>query len=152
MSNDHILSNPRYKDIVASIQQLEEIGGVCSTEEYIAILNAVKTEIDSRIGNAKASNPGPRLNDATREEVVAFLKDCVMSCSFGDGLEDDYVIDGVSMVGLNNMTDTELVEELLLYTGEEEELYIKAESELSVEEMLTDEDPMGNSDEPKVWP
>lgn len=152
MRSDHILKNPRYKDIIASIQELEELGGVCSTEEYVAILNAVKTEIDSRIRVAKTNNPGPRLNDTTREEVVAFLKDCAMSCSFGDGLEDDYVMDGVSMVGFNFMTDTELVEELLLYTGGEEDLYIKAEAELSVEEMLTDEDPMGDGDEPKVWP
>lgn len=39
---------------MASLQNLEEIGGPDSLEQYIAVLTAVKAEIDKRIGCAKS--------------------------------------------------------------------------------------------------
>jgi hypothetical protein len=42
---------------------------------------------------------------------------------FGDGLEKDYILDGMSFKGLNNMSDEELVDELRIsaYEGDDDE-------------------------------
>lgn len=77
-----------------------------------------------------------RLTESTKAEIISFLRDCRMSSMFGDGLEDDYIMNGCSIVGLNEMSDEDLVEEMLCHTGDDEELVIQAQAELAVEEML----------------
>jgi hypothetical protein len=139
MGND-VINKPRYKDIIASIQVLEDLGGVCSTNEYLQILEAVKSEIEQRMRNAKANNPGPKLSDATREEVIDQLHTIRMQGCFGDGMESEYIYEGCNIVGLNEMSDSELVEDLTQCLEEDDELVIKARGELDVEIMLSDED------------
>jgi hypothetical protein len=80
----------------------------------------------------KGDNMG-KLSDSTKNEIVEFLFDCMRHGMFGDGMEDDYIRNGMSFKGLNNYTDEELVSEILRYTGEDEELYQTAKLELSVE-------------------
>jgi hypothetical protein len=137
---EDVMNKPRYKDIIASIQVLEDMGGVVSTAEYLHILEAVKSDIEQRMRNAKASNPGPKLSDATREEVIEQLHTIRMQGCFGDGMESEYIYGGCNMVGLNDMSDTELVDELTQCLDEDDEDVIKARSELDVEIMLTNED------------
>jgi len=50
--------------------------------------------------------PDP-LREQLQQDVAVFLKDS----SFGDGLEADYVLGGTHMVGVQEMTDAELVEQ-----------------------------------------
>jgi hypothetical protein len=139
MGND-VINKPRYKDIIASIQVLEDIGGVADTDEYLEILSAVKSEIEQRMRAAKQANPGPRLSDTTREEVIEQLHSIRMQGCFGDGMESEYIYEGCSMVGLNEMSDIELVNDLIDCLEEDDELVIKARGELDVEIMLSDED------------
>lgn len=100
---------------------------------------AIKT-LEAEIGTLKKiAYPGV-LTDKTREEVSKYIAECTTSCMFGDGLEDDYVWDGCLIVGINELTDEELVEELLAYTSEDEDLYQQAKGELILEAVLAGED------------
>lgn len=76
------------------------------------------------------------LSEKTKNEVIDFLFDNLRHTMFGDGLEDDYLRDGVEFKGLNNYSDQELIDEMLTFTGEEEELVVRAKQELAVEHML----------------
>lgn len=53
------------------------------------------------------------LNDLLKKELLEYLFDNRMSCMFGDGLESEYIMDGCNMIGLNQMTDEQLVEEYM---------------------------------------
>jgi hypothetical protein len=55
-------------------------------------------------------------------------------------MESEYVYEGCNIVGLNEMSDSELVEDLTQCLEEDDELVIKARGELDVEIMLSDED------------
>jgi len=62
------------------------------------------------------------LSDATRNEVKQVVASYILDSMFGDGLEMDYIMDGISMVGLNNLSDEDLVQELKISgTCEDEE-------------------------------
>lgn len=76
------------------------------------------------------------MTDKTKTEVIDFLFDCMFSSMFGDGLEEMYIRDGMNFKGLNNMSDKELLRELLNYTGHEEELVIRVQQEIEVEKLL----------------
>jgi hypothetical protein len=76
------------------------------------------------------------LSPKVRKDLEEFVSDEVHSCMFGDGLEDDYVSDGVVIVGVCGMTDVELIQEALQHTGEEEEIIVQARAELAVNKML----------------
>lgn len=80
-----------------------------------------------------------KLNDDTREAIVEHLVYSLSNVMFGDGMEEDYVRDGMGFVGVNNLSDSELLEELASIGHEEHELYIKGMAELAVEAMLTEE-------------
>jgi len=47
-----------------------------------------------------------------KEEVKNFLYGRRIDAMFGDGMEEDYIWNGVSIQGLNEMNDEELLEEL----------------------------------------
>lgn len=51
------------------------------------------------------------LSKSQRDKLILLMKDKRMSTMFGDGLEEEYILNGCDMVGLNQMTDKELVEE-----------------------------------------
>ena len=71
------------------------------------------------------------MKDKTVERVISFLVDCILDSSFGDGQEEEMIRDGRSFKGLNNMTDKELLDELLCYTGENEELVLLVKKEMA---------------------
>ena len=50
-------------------------------------------------------------SEKTRNEIQKQIAQSRKDCMFGDGLEDDYIWDGVRIVGLNEMDDEELAEE-----------------------------------------
>lgn len=77
------------------------------------------------------------LTDKTREEIREMIAQCIEQGSFGDGLERDYAWDGCVIVGANEYSDEELVEELLnMGYDEDDDLYQQAKGELILEEML----------------
>ena len=67
------------------------------------------------------------LSDSLKKEIVKELYQIRLDGMFGDGLERDYIMDGVTIVGLNDMTDDALVEEYResVDNDEEDALIIK---------------------------
>jgi hypothetical protein len=61
------------------------------------------------------------LSDATRNAIKEVVAQQMMDSAFGDGLERDYIMDGWSWPGLNNMSDEELIQELEMGGGCEDE-------------------------------
>lgn len=51
----YVRNSPRFKEIMKLFDSLEEIGGVISTEEYVAILSEVVYEANARIYNATSN-------------------------------------------------------------------------------------------------
>ena len=47
----------------------------------------------------------------TRDELKQILARSRMDTMFGDGLESDYIWEGTTIVGLNEMSDEELIAE-----------------------------------------
>jgi len=77
------------------------------------------------------------LSGDTRAAIKSSLFDSFRHAMFGDGLEIDYVWDGINFPGLNHMKDSELVEELIsLEEGSEDPelhtLCVKAQSEQDI--------------------
>jgi len=129
--------NKIYQRIMAEMQNLEEIGGVSNTDEYVDIMRSLLRELHSRIHNAVLHANGPKMTDNTRNEVKEVLAGIMREGCFGDGMENEYIYGGTTFDGLNSMTDKELIHTLIEYTDEMEEvLVIKAMSELGIEEML----------------
>ena len=54
-----------------------------------------------------------RLPRGLRDQLRGYLFQELMSSMWGDGLENDYIRDGINFKGLDNMTDLELYQELL---------------------------------------
>lgn len=79
------------------------------------------------------------ISEKTKDEVIEELADWLKSGMFGDGLEDDYVRDGINFKGLNNMSDQELLDELLGIYEEDHELVKKVRGEMEVHKMLSGE-------------
>ena len=74
------------------------------------------------------------MKNKTKKEIKKFLRSYLRDVMFGDGLEDDYICDGINYIGLNNMTDDELIQEMELCgfedpDEEEYQLLAKAKSE-----------------------
>ena len=78
----------------------------------------------------------PSLSEQTKDELIEVLKYYRLSGMFGDGLESEYVLYGCNIVGLMDMTDEELVEELSESTEEDDDLLIRAKAELEIEKIL----------------
>ena len=100
-----------------------------------SLIKAMQEDIQSL---KKVAMPG-LLTDATREEVATFIVEYSLDTTFGDGLESEYLWDGCVIVGVTELTDEELVEELLNCTDEEDDLYQKAKGELILEAVLAGE-------------
>lgn len=61
------------------------------------------------------------MKDSTREKLKSCLHQWRRDSMFGDGLEDDYIRDGVTIVGLDHMNDEDLVAELTELVDDDEE-------------------------------
>ncbi len=77
-----------------------------------------------------------RLNDAVRDKLKQVLANDRMSSMFGDGLERDYIMDGCTIVGLNQMSDEDLVEEYEQGVSEDDEFLAELKAELGIEKIL----------------
>ena len=78
-----------------------------------------------------------KLSKDNKDRLLGILFDSRMSGLFGDGLEEEYVMDGTKIVGLNEMSDKELVEE---YEGiiddKSDELLTTCKFELSLDTIM----------------
>ena len=66
------------------------------------------------------------MKKATKKAVIQYLREYLPTVMFGDGLEDDYIMDGINFKGLNNMTNEELLMELIQgmsYHDEDDDAY-----------------------------
>ena len=61
------------------------------------------------------------LTKKTRDEVIKFLREALSDTMFGDGQEDDIIMDGIEFNGLNNMSDAELLLEYARYLDADDE-------------------------------
>jgi hypothetical protein len=68
----------------------------------------------------------------TKKEIKALLFDCLLDRMFREGLEDSYILNGISFKGLNNMTDKELLQQFLTVSGEDEDMYVRALAEIGI--------------------
>lgn len=74
------------------------------------------------------------LSAQTKATLQEFLFDNRMGTIFGDDMEDEYLWDGVEIVGINQLSDEQLVEECESFGGGD--LIEIAKAELAVDEML----------------
>ena len=79
----------------------------------------------------------PKLSTDLRNRVGQFLFEYLRDTMFGDGLEGDYIRDGMSFQGLNNMTDQELLEQLEQVVDEDDDLLAEARAQLIIEAVLS---------------
>jgi hypothetical protein len=61
------------------------------------------------------------LTDEMRKAIKKNLAQTLMDTMFGDGLEEEYIMSGISFKGLDNMTDEELLNEQDEYNDEGDE-------------------------------
>lgn len=61
------------------------------------------------------------LSDELRKKLIRILLRENIDCMFGDGLEQEYVLDGFEFKGLRNMTDAELIADYKSFIDEDDE-------------------------------
>ncbi len=76
------------------------------------------------------------LDETMRNELKSYLHDIRRDGMFGDGLESDYIMDGCTIVGLNQMTDEQLVEEYESSVSEDDEFLGKLKIVMSIDKKL----------------
>jgi len=78
------------------------------------------------------------LSKELRAKMTQLLGEWLEGGMFGDGLERDYIMDGIEFKGLNNMTDRELYDEFEEMVdkeddnSEEYELWLQAKDDLEL--------------------
>ena len=71
------------------------------------------------------------LSKETRQKLIDTLAASARDSMFGDGLEEDYIMDGLNFKGLNHMDDHELIDEFrMVFGGEDDELIYDEDQEL----------------------
>lgn len=70
------------------------------------------------------------LSVETKLAVVMALRSIRRCNLFGDGMEDDYIMEGCVIIGLKEMEDFELVQELEESVGHDDLVVAKAKKEL----------------------
>lgn len=65
------------------------------------------------------------MKKSTRNKIKDILHGFMRDSMFGDGLEDDYIRDGVTIIGLDHMEDKDLISELeeLVNDDEDDEFF-----------------------------
>ncbi len=81
------------------------------------------------------------LSEETRKKLKTILLDSHLGSGFGDHQEEEYILDGCNMVGLNNMSDAELIEEYAQYQDDDDEFLLKLQCEMEAHKMLTKREP-----------
>lgn len=76
-----------------------------------------------------------KLSKSIKDELIQFCTDMRHEYMFGDELELDMILHGITIKGLLEMTDEELIAECESYG--DGELPEKARAELAIEEMLS---------------
>jgi len=77
-----------------------------------------------------------KLNENTLNELKQHVAQSMRDNSFGDGMEWDMIYDGYSFVGLNNMSDVDIVQEYIQQLSEPDELLDRALLELNMNATL----------------
>lgn len=68
-------NNHHYEKIYIAIQDLEEICGPETVEEYIKILTSIKSEINKRLDTVWADAIETKYGLTNRKEIIEFFKD-----------------------------------------------------------------------------
>lgn len=138
--SDPLLKNPMVASVLSAIQNLEEMGAVADTNEYIEILKIIEADISKRLSVARVSENIAFLSETTRDEIKQHIVEITEQCSFDDESQRDYAWDGVRIQGANEMSDLELIEYYeeycLAYDPEDDELLMKAKAEKEIHDML----------------
>lgn len=69
------------------------------------------------------------------DELREYLAQSMLDSMFGDGLEKEYIWSGVSIKGVIEMSDEEVLKELEIYMDEDE--LNKARASLSINKVLS---------------
>lgn len=77
-----------------------------------------------------------KLSKELREQMTDVISVCWRENRFGDGQEMEMIYEGVRWKGLNEMTQSEIVDEYESIVDQDDELLMKVKFELAVEEEL----------------
>lgn len=77
-----------------------------------------------------------KLSIKVKQDLIEYAFEMRLSNMFGDGLEENMIMYGCEIIGLNEMTDEELVNECVTYCCEEEEIIKQARAEIAIYNML----------------
>ena len=80
------------------------------------------------------------MNESLKDRLIAELYSSRRDGMFGDGQERDMIMDGCTIVGLNEMDDKELIEEYEQYVDDddEDELLVEIRQDKEVIKLLTE--------------
>lgn len=76
------------------------------------------------------------LSDDIRDKVIKALLDHELTCAFGDGQEEDMVLDGMNSPGLYHLSDEHLIELLEQIVDLDSALLHKAQCEFEIHNAL----------------
>lgn len=76
------------------------------------------------------------LSDSVREKLKEGVANTIMQGAFGDGMEEDYAMEGTTILGVNQMTDHELMSQYEGYVDDGDDCFQEACAELEVHNML----------------
>ena len=79
------------------------------------------------------------LSETTRDKVEQRLLDIEIAGGFGDGLEEDLVLNGGTFVGLLNLSDEEILGMFESYVETDDELLIEALAQKATHDMLKED-------------
>jgi hypothetical protein len=79
------------------------------------------------------------LNKDLKEKLIDLLQIDRLGCMFGDGQEVDYIMDGCHIVGLNQMSDEELVQEYEDNRDDDDEFLKQLKFDLESHKMLSNQ-------------
>jgi hypothetical protein len=78
------------------------------------------------------------LSEALRDELKNILAADRRDGCFGGGMEDEYIWSGCNMVGLNDMSDEDLIAEYEGYADEDDEFLTKLKVEMEAHKMVAE--------------
>lgn len=122
-----------YKKVLEVAQDLDEIGGVATTEEYVAIMDELVFEFRRRAITARVSHLQSALSENTRKKLINSLYNAIQDLHTDISETQE---EGQCFIGWNHMSDEELVEEYSHYVREDDDLVLKAITEIETHKML----------------
>lgn len=77
------------------------------------------------------------MKQSAKEKMIEMLTDFLVNAMFGDGMERDYILNGMTYTGLNKMTDEQLIQEFEMMFGDEyKDLVMEFKGQISIPKVL----------------